>query len=204
MQLSILQFGKLLSFLISLNYNSTLDLIDDCYGMWTHTTNTDLDHNRWTLFQNGMNAFGTNLPFFHNNQHFRPLTWEFEEQSNEVIFLDLRISILNGHINTTIYEKPLNLHIYIQPHSCHSPGVLKGLVFGFAKRAKALCTTHEDHIPFMKKTFMRLLDRGHDPATLCHIFHKALKVFQKSNQCERGLLFLFGAIVFRGAEKKQL
>ena len=151
--------------------------IDDCYGMWTHATNTDLDTNRWTLFQNRMNAFGTNHHFFHSNQHFRPLTWEFEERSNEVIFLDLRISILNGHINTTIYEKPLNLHLYIPPHSCHSPGVLKGLIFGFAKRAKALCTTHEDRIPFMKKTFMRLLDRGHDPATLRPIFHEALKVF---------------------------
>jgi len=101
-----------------------------------------------------MNAFGTNHPFFHNNQHFRPLTWEFEEQSNEVIFLDLRISILNGHINNAIYEKTLNLHLYIPaPHSCHSPCVLKGLVFGFAKRAKALYTRHEDRIPFMKKTF---------------------------------------------------
>jgi len=100
-----------------------------------------------------MNAFGTNQPFFHNNQHFRPLTWEFEERSNEVIFLDLRNSILNGYINTTIYKKTLNLHLYIPPHSCHSPGVLKGLVFGFAKRAKALCTTNEDRIPFMKKNF---------------------------------------------------
>jgi len=37
--------------------------IDDCYGIWTHSTNTDLDSNRWTLFQNRMNAFGTNHPF---------------------------------------------------------------------------------------------------------------------------------------------
>jgi len=76
--------------------------IDDCYGMWTHTTNTDLDNNRWTLFQNKMNAFGTNHPFFHNNQNFRPLTWEFTEQSNEVIFLDLLISILNGHCHSGV------------------------------------------------------------------------------------------------------
>jgi len=150
---------------------------NDCYGIWTHSTNTDLDSNHWTLFQNRMNAFGTNHPFFHNNQHFRPLTWEFEERSNEVIFLDLPISILNGYINTTIYKKPLNLHLYIPPHSCHSPSVLKGLVFGFAKRAKALCTTHEDRIPFTKNIFTRLFDRGHDPATLHPIFHEALKVF---------------------------
>jgi len=62
--------------------------------------------------------------------------------------------------------------------------VSKGLVFGFAKRAKALCTTHEDHIPFMKKTVTRLLDRGHDPATIHPIFHKALKVFNDTSRKE--------------------
>jgi len=45
--------------------------IVDCYGMWTHTTNTDLDNNNWTLFQNRMNSFGTNHHFFSQQPAFQ-------------------------------------------------------------------------------------------------------------------------------------
>ena len=44
---------------------------------------------------------------------FPGLTWEFEDPSDKVNFMDLTITIQNGHISTSLFEKPLNLHIYI-------------------------------------------------------------------------------------------
>ena len=42
------------------------------------------------------------------------LTWEFNAPSDKVDFMDLTISIKDGHISTSLFEKPLNL-IYIYP-----------------------------------------------------------------------------------------
>ena len=44
---------------------------------------------------------------------FPGLTWEFEDPSDKVNFMDLTITIQNGHISTSLFEKPLNLHLYI-------------------------------------------------------------------------------------------
>ena len=49
------------------------------------------------------------------------LTWEFNPPSDKVDFMDLTISIHKGKITTSLFEKPLNLQLYIPPHSAHPP-----------------------------------------------------------------------------------
>ncbi|KAL7523023.1 hypothetical protein ACHAWF_000325, partial [Thalassiosira exigua] len=41
------------------------------------------------------------------------LTWEFTPRSKQVNFMDLTIQIVDGHIETKLYKKPLALHLYI-------------------------------------------------------------------------------------------
>ena len=41
------------------------------------------------------------------------LTWEFHEPTDKVDFMGLTISITKGQISTSLYETPLNLHLYI-------------------------------------------------------------------------------------------
>ncbi|KAL7516383.1 hypothetical protein ACHAWF_000048 [Thalassiosira exigua] len=43
--------------------------------------------------------------------------------------MDLTIQIFDGKIKTQLYRKPLTLHLYIPPSSCHSPGVAAGLIY---------------------------------------------------------------------------
>ena len=53
--------------------------------------------------------------------------------------MDMRtLTIVNGKIVTGLYEKALNLYLYIPPHSAHPPGVLTGLVLGNAHRIYTL------------------------------------------------------------------
>ena len=64
------------------------------------------------------------------------LTWEFTDRSTTAIFMDLTIPI--GRFNTSIYSKPMSLHLYIPPNSCHAPGIATGLIQGHTLRVLQL------------------------------------------------------------------
>jgi hypothetical protein len=86
-------------------------------GMWVGT-----EENEWVRFKKSLNGFDK-------------LNWVTSKCSTEVIFLDLRITInLQGYTEMKIYQKPMNLHLYIPGLSAHPEGCLKGTIFGNAIR----------------------------------------------------------------------
>eukprot|EP00957_Ditylum_brightwellii_P176354 13428588-Ditylum_brightwellii.AAC.1 len=50
------------------------------------------------------------------------LEWEVIEINTSADFMDLTMSIKNGKIQTKLFEKSLNLYLYIPPHLAHPPG----------------------------------------------------------------------------------
>ena len=77
--------------------------IDDVFGIWLRQPG---DEATWNAFKELTNA--------------SELEWDFTERARSVDFLDLTIRIGNdGLIQTSLYEKPLNLHAYLPPHSAH-------------------------------------------------------------------------------------
>ena len=122
-----------------------------------------------------MNSFVKNHEFYTSNTQLKPLQWTMTDVGKSVIFLDLHIRLNCSTFSTTIYEKKLNLHLYIPPHSCHSPGVLKGVIFGSVHRALNLNTDTSNIQPFLKKTFYRLWHRGHKHNNLKNIFLSAIE-----------------------------
>ena len=75
--------------------------------------------------------------------------------------MDLTISIQNGQISTSIFEKQLNLHLYIPPHSAHPPGLLPGIVHSTLFRIFTLCSDPNDQILRTKVLFKQLQARGY-------------------------------------------
>jgi uncharacterized protein (UPF0335 family) len=136
--------------------------IDDVIGIWVpDPANNDLE--RWNAFQQDMNTYGK-------------IRWEFTERSREAIFLDLKITIQsNQRISTIIYEKPLNLYLYLPPHSTHLQGVLKGLVYGSITRIFRLTSDKDICQKNIKDLFRRLLARGFQTNQLLPIFADAQK-----------------------------
>jgi hypothetical protein len=88
--------------------------------------------------------------------------------------MDLTISIVDdGKLETTLFEKPMNLYLYIPPHSSHSRGVFTGLVFGQVLRIRRLCSKQTDADGKISKFFQHLLARGHTQKSLAPLFSRA-------------------------------
>jgi len=151
--------------------------IDDVFGIWIPSSN-----HRWTQFQIVMNSFD--------------LEWEFSKLSTKVNFMDLTIHIDNHRLSTTLFEKDLNLYLYLPPHSSHPPGLITGMVMGGIYRIHTLCSDSNDRFTRYKSFYRRLLARGWKKDILYPLFHRALKNIEKpppprQNNDEEKPTFLF-------------
>ena len=133
--------------------------IDDGFGIWLRDPDDYTDTEQWDLFQKIVNAMG--------------LTWEFSPRAHSVNFMDLIITIDGGRLSTNLYAKPMALHLYIPPSSCHTPGLTTGLIFGHFHRLFNLCSQEKDIEHEIYLFFNRLLDRGYSLPTLIPIFLNA-------------------------------
>ncbi|KZS06494.1 Uncharacterized protein APZ42_030036 [Daphnia magna] len=129
--------------------------LDDCFGIWLCDPDALEDERRWNAFQRCWNSFGK-------------LRWTFSARGHTTDFLDLtlRFDPQSNRIQTRIFEKPQNLYAYLPPHSCHPPGIVKGLIFGEVNRIFRLTSTHSDRLDSLKRLFARVTRRGHNPTTV--------------------------------------
>ena len=136
--------------------------INDVTGVWCPNQNPQLDTSEWNKFKQKMNAFPG-------------LTWEFSERSKTVDFMDMTITINNSNnIEMTLFEKRLNLHLYIPPHSAHPPGLLPGIVYSTLFRIFTLCSFETDKLQRTKVFFKRLIACGYKGNEIRGLFHKAI------------------------------
>ena len=133
--------------------------IDDVFGIWIPNTNLAADNNSWTNLQSCMNDF-------------HGLKWTFSPRSSTVDFLDMTISIRGTSLHTTLFEKLLNLYLYIPPHSAHPPGVLSGLVLGNCYRIYSICSDSRDIIHHLRRFYLRLKRRGYKQDKLLPLFYR--------------------------------
>jgi hypothetical protein len=133
--------------------------IDDGLGLWICHPDPLTDEVLWDEFCSST-AYGK-------------LTWEVSTRQLSVDFLDLTLSLRNGRIHTTLYEKELNLYLYLPPHSAHPPGLLRGFVIGMIGRILKLTTDPADCRHAIRNLFLHLRRRGYPRETLVPLFHSA-------------------------------
>jgi len=102
----------------------------------------------WNHFKQKLNTFGS-------------LTWNIKPLTSSTRFLDLTIVIKNNKLSTAIYQKPLNLYLYIPHLSAHPSSCLKGLLTGELNRYWFQNSEEEDFIDVTTKFILRLVQRGH-------------------------------------------
>mmetsp|Transcript_18939 Transcript_18939/g.41008 ORF Transcript_18939/g.41008 Transcript_18939/m.41008 type:complete len:639 (+) Transcript_18939:377-2293(+) len=134
--------------------------IDDGLGIWIHDPDPAVDAANWLEFKTAVNAGG--------------LSWTFSKRCKKVIFMDMTLEIILGNIDTSLYEKPNALHLFIPPNSCHAPGVITSHIFGNVLRIFQLCSRETVQLKELRKFFERWLDRGFDAEFITTTFTKAI------------------------------
>jgi len=138
--------------------------IDDGIGIWN-----------WTGTPECIPAFAdfkTSLQQFH-------LSWEINQPSNTVNYLDITLTINNGQISSDLFEKKLHLYLYLPSASAHPPGVLKGLVAGSILRIVRLTSNPLTRKRHLQNFYRRLLARGYNPSHILPIFNKYLRQYYR-------------------------
>jgi hypothetical protein len=108
------------------------------------------EEKEWVRLKNSLNGSGK-------------LNWIMSERTTEVVFLDLQITInKNGYIEMTMYQKPMNLHLYIPGLSAYPEGCLNGTILG-----SAIIYLHQnihinDFMKLMAEFAKHLKSRGHE------------------------------------------
>ena len=135
--------------------------IDDIFGIWIPSADKAKDEEQWKKYVSDID-------------NYHGLKWIFSPRCKTVDFLDITISIKHDNtVHTTLFEKSLNLYLYIPPHSAHPPGVLTGLVIGNCHRVYTLCSDEADRTQNLRHFFRRLRARGYTSHTLIPLFHRA-------------------------------
>jgi hypothetical protein len=75
---------------------------------------------------------------------------------------------------TSLFVKPMALHLYIPPHSCYAPGILSGMVFGNVLCIHQLCSRATDLAQELKLFFHLLSDQGYQSLQLTPLFQQAI------------------------------
>ena len=111
----------------------------------------------------------------------KQLHWKPEQQGPKVHFLDLWVSISPNHrLETSTYQKPVNMYLYRCPSSAQPPSTLFGLIYSTLHRYYWHNTHLEDFAKYTELFFNRLLDRAHTRCSLTPLFVKAAKKIASS------------------------
>lgn len=77
------------------------------------------------------------------NTVHRTIKFTLEYHPTEQRFLDVMVTLKEGHIHTNIYKKSTDIDNTIPQHSHHPPGVFKGVVTGHLTRIKRITSDPE-------------------------------------------------------------
>jgi hypothetical protein len=86
----------------------------------------------------------------------------------------MSVEIVEGKLETALYHKPMALHLYIPPFSCHAPGVVYGLISGMVLRICTLCSRTKNIDDELRFFYGCLRNRGYPSDELVQLFIKAL------------------------------
>ena len=113
---------------------------DDCFSIWFESVQSLLKFTDW------LNSLSNSIKF----------TVKYSEVQLEV--LDTRLFIVNRCIESKVYFKPTDGHVYLLPQSSHHQSLYRNIPFGVTLRVRRICRRDdwlEEQLQEFKHFFQR-------------------------------------------------
>ena len=88
----------------------------------------------------------------------------FSEKS--VHFLDITVSLMNGLLETTLYTKPTDGHMYLNRSSCHPRHVIKNIPKGQFIRIRRICSQKSEYFRHGRVLISHFVKHGYSESKL--------------------------------------
>ena len=86
-----------------------------------------------------------------------------ETAEEYLCFLDLEISILDNKFVTTIFSKPTDSHLYLQPTSYHSPKSVADILKDVVLKIRQICSSESKFSEKLEEYMAYLISTCHVP-----------------------------------------
>ena len=109
------------------------------------------------------------------------IKYESNSSTESVNFLDVKVKLTGDRIQTSLYSKPTDAHLYLNAKSCHPAHVIKNIPKGQLIRIRRICSEDADydlHANQMKKFFM---SRGYAEK---HLQQRSIKMVRKMERAD--------------------
>ena len=151
-----------------------LRYIDDIFFIWVH------DEQELERFLKNLNNFTPNLSFTD------------QASKNCIPFLDLKVKLVDGKLETDLYMKSTDRHQYLHYLSSHPEHTKRSIVYSHTLRVNRLCSLEKDfsyHKLNMKELFIKT---GCPESVIDKEMEKVpfSEQGQKSKKVEKGVLFV--------------
>ena len=128
--------------------------IDDIFFIWNHgaeSLNDFIEFNQNYSTEKGMRSV---------------IKFEVNQSTVETNFLDVTIALKNNKLQTTLYSKPTDAHIYLNKSSNHPKHVTRNLPKGQFIRIRRICSETTEYIRNVNILSKYLLKRGYSEKLL--------------------------------------
>ena len=93
------------------------------------------------MWKQGLSAHNAFTDYI--NTLYPTIKFELVYSDSHLNVLDLTLHLVDGYIQTDVYSKSTDSHLYLKPRSAHPKHVFKATPYGVATRLKRNCSNDE-------------------------------------------------------------
>ena len=103
------------------------------------------------------------------------MKYKTHQSTDSVNFLDVEVRIRNNTIQTSVFSKPTDAHLYLNSSSCLPSHVTRNIPKGQFTRIRRICTNIEDYIQHGRQLSKYFLKRGYKRNAVEKAYKEILK-----------------------------
>ena len=140
------------------------------------------------LWQQGLAALNSFTEYI--NSLYPTIKFELVFSESKLNVLDVTLHLVDGFIQTDVYSKPTDSHLYLPPSSAHPKHVFKAIPFGVASRLRRNCSKDNFLNKRLEEYKGYLVDQRYPAELVSHEFSRVASIPRNDCSSNSGLFHL--------------